>query len=195
MTVNKSQPIRCFIAIDVPAELKSEISSLQNSLRKLGAGIAWTRSAGLHLTLKFLGNVGQDRLPDVISGVEAATSRVEPFVVSAEGVGCFPNDRRPRVLWVGLDGGEALILLQQAVEDVMESLGFPREERKFHPHLTLGRVKHPRGVDEVVWEMQRLGFRRQEFRAGDLRLMRSDLQPTGAVYSVIHSCLFQGGGG
>jgi 2'-5' RNA ligase len=102
-------------------------------------------------------------------------------------VGCFPNSRRPRVLWVGLDGGEPLLAIQEAVEQATEPLGFEREHRKFHPHLTLGRVRLPNGIDRVVAEMERQGFDRHEFITAEIRLMRSELHPTGAVYSVLHS--------
>ena len=181
------RPIRCFIAIDIPAEIKAELSRLQDSLKGLGVSISWTKPQGIHLTLKFLGDVDPEKIPRVMESMESAAGTVEGFSVVAEGVGCFPSARRPRVLWVGLDGGEALTAIQQAVEAAVEPLGFERERRKFHPHLTLGRVRHPGGVERVVAELERLGFPRQEFQAVDIRLMQSDLRPTGAVYTLLHS--------
>ena len=184
---DKSHPTRCFIAIDIPDAIKSKLSALQNSLKRLGASISWTRSEGIHLTLKFLGDVDQVAIPDVIKSMEAAVSDSGSFTVTVEGVGCFPSPHRARVLWVGLDGGEPLVALQKLVEDAMDPLGFPKEERRFHPHLTLGRVRNPHGVDRVVQEMQRSGFPKQEFTASGVRLMKSDLQPSGAVYTMLHS--------
>lgn len=184
---DNSYPTRCFIAIDIPDEIKSGLSALQHSLKRLGASISWTRSEGIHLTLKFLGNVDQEVIPEVIKSMETVVSDSGSFTVMVEGVGCFPSPHRARVLWVGLDGGESLITLQKLVEDAMELVGFPKEERRFHPHLTLGRVRNPHGVDRVVQEMQQSGFPRQEFTASDIRLIKSDLQPSGAVYTMLHS--------
>jgi len=168
-------------------EIKTELSRLQDSLKRQGASVSWTRSDGIHLTLKFLGDVDQAVIPKIIEALSTAAGSVSPFAVVAEGVGCFPNARRPRVLWVGLNGGAPLVTIQDAVEKTTEPLGFPREQRAFHPHLTLGRVRRPEGIERVVRELERQGFPRQEFRAHELRLMKSELQPGGAVYSQLHS--------
>jgi 2'-5' RNA ligase len=192
MSSDSVQFIRCFIAIDIPSEIKSKVSVLQDSLKRSGASIAWTKPEGIHLTLKFLGDIDQQKIPDLIGSMESAAKDAKPFVVVAEGVGCFPNPRRPRVLWVGLNGGEALISLQDRVEASVEPLGFDREQRRFHPHLTLGRVRNPFGVERVVTELERLGYSRQEFMVNEVRLMKSDLQPTGAVYTLLHSVELMG---
>ena len=187
MATDTSKPLRCFVAIDIPVDVKAEIADLQHSLKQHGARISWARSEGIHLTLKFLGDVEPGLIPDVISALDAAVSSANAFTVSAEGVGCFPNSRRPRVMWIGLDGGDSLRAVQGAVESAMKPLGFDREKRKFNPHLTLGRVKSPQGVDGVVCQMEQLGFPKREFPASEIRLMQSDLQPAGAVYTVIHA--------
>jgi 2'-5' RNA ligase len=187
MAADTSKPVRCFIAIDIPEDVKAEIAGLQRSLKQYGARISWARSESIHLTLKFLGDVEPGSIPDVIGALEAAVSSSTAFTVCAEGVGCFPNSRRPRVMWVGLDGGDSLRAVQGAVESAMKPLGFDKEKRKFNPHLTLGRVKSPQGIDDVVRRMEQLGFPKREFPASEIRLMQSDLQPAGAVYSVIHA--------
>ena len=187
MADDRKQSIRCFIAIDIPDEIKTDLAKLQDSLRRQGGAVSWTRAEGIHLTLKFLGNVESDVIPQIAASLQDASRTVAPFSVVAEGVGCFPNSRRPRVLWVGLDGGKPLMEIQEAVEQATESLGYEREHRKFHPHLTLGRVRQPNGIDRLVKEMERLGFARHEFTATEIRLMRSELRPTGAVYSELYS--------
>ena len=106
MVTENSRPIRSFIAIDIPSEVKSGLSALQNSLRHLGAAVSWTRPEGVHLTLKFLGDVDPSSLPDIVKGLHDAVGSATAFPVIVEGVGLFPNPRRPRVLWVGLQGGE-----------------------------------------------------------------------------------------
>lgn len=189
MASDDSKPVRCFVAIDIPETVKAEIAGLQGDLRQFRARVSWARSEGLHLTLKFLGDVESGLIPDVVSALDAAVSSSKAFTVSAEGVGCFPNSRRPRVMWVGLDGGDALRAVQEAVETALEPLGFERETRKFNPHLTLGRVKSAQGIDDVVRRMEQLGFIKREFPATEIRLMQSDLQPTGAVYTVLHTIL------
>ena len=187
MVAENYQLIRSFIAIDIPMEIKAELTKLQNSLKRLGVAISWTRPEGVHLTLKFLGDVEPHVIPDIVNALIAAVDNTKSFNIIVEGVGCFPNPRRPRVLWVGLNGGESLSQLQNVVEVATEPLGFPREHREFHPHLTLGRVKNPHGIERVVCELEHLGFPRHEFTASEVRLMKSDLKPTGAVYTVLHS--------
>jgi len=187
MVAENSQPIRSFIAIDIPAEIKTELTALQDSLKRLGAAVSWTRPEGVHLTLKFLGDVEPHVIPDIVNALIGAVNNTMSFNIIVEGVGCFPNPRRPKVLWVGLQGGEILSQLQSAVETVTEPLGFPKENRRFNPHLTLGRVKDPRGIERVIRELEHLGFPRHEFTASEVRLMKSELKPTGAEYTVIHA--------
>jgi 2'-5' RNA ligase len=186
MAIENPQPIRSFIAIDIPMEIKSELTKLQNSLKRLGTAVSWTRPESVHLTLKFLGDVEPSVIPDIINALNSAITHTTSFNIIVEGVGCFPSPHRPRVLWVGLNGGESLSQLQNAVESTIEPLGFPREHRDFHPHLTLGRVKNPHGIERVVRELEHLGFSRQEFTATEIRLMKSDLKPTGAVYTLLN---------
>ena len=187
MASDVSKPVRCFVAIEIPEAVKAEIAELQRALKQFRARVSWARSESIHLTLKFLGNVESGLIPEVVGALDAAVSSSKAFMVRAEGVGCFPNSRRPRVMWVGLDGEDDLRVVQGAVESAMEPLGFERETRKFNPHLTLGRVKSTQGIDDVVRRMEQLGFVKREFPATEIRLMQSDLQPTGAVYTVIHT--------
>ncbi len=192
--MSTAELVRTFIALDVPAELKGRIETLQGMLRGVrGARVAWTRSEGIHLTLKFLGDVPRDRIEAVVDAVGEATGGFDPIRLITTGLGSFPNLKRPRVLWLGVDGGERLLRLQARVEASLEGLGFPREGKRFHPHLTVGRVKAlDRGselmqlftggeIDETVWE------------AGEVRVMSSRLRPTSAEYSVLAVCPFKSG--
>lgn len=179
--------IRTFIAIDIPAAQREQIAQLQATLRRVGGRISWTRPEGIHLTLKFLGDVDQAQIPAVAEAVTRASRQVAPFEVGIAGVGAFPNFRQPRVLWVGIEEPTGrLKALARAIEEELRPLGFPPEVRDFSPHLTLGRVKDPRGVESVVRALQQANFAGGTFVANEVRVMKSDLKPTGAEYTALH---------
>ena len=114
-------------------------------------GIRWVRPAGFHLTLKFLGNVTQERLSGIVEVIGKVGPSIPPFMVSVSGVGVFPNARDPRVIWIGVRSvGEDLVRLQEGIEEGLEPLGFAREGRSFHPHFTLGRLKSFGGTRRQV---------------------------------------------
>jgi len=177
--------IRTFIAIEIPDDVKSKMREVQDVLRKSGADVGWVRPEGVHLTLKFLGNVEAGRIGELMASVSAAVSGTGPFELIVGGIGVFPNERSLRVVWLGLGGGmDALASLYEKVEAVCETLGFKRESRPFRPHLTLGRVKSPRGRERLiraVAELEKIEAGR--FTAGAVSVMKSELRPTGAVYT------------
>src|SRR3989304_8243289 len=142
--------IRSFVAILLSEEVREAVASLIESLRPLGRSVAWVKSENLHLTLKFLGNQSQEQLSRTKDGLVEATAGVASFELSLVGLGGFPDLRRPRVLWVGAsDGAEAAIILAQKVEESLHRRGLPREERPFSSHLTIGRLKDPRGFEPL----------------------------------------------
>ena len=184
--------LRTFIAIDLSAEVRASLGGLQDRLRgELGSrSVRWVQPQGIHLTLKFLGDTPQGQLDEIQRALARAAAGVEPFTVSAEGVGCFPNVRQPRVVWVGLqEATGALLRLRNAVESEVAPLGFPTEGRAFQPHLTLGRVQRDaspgeaRRVGQVVAATAtgRLG----EMAVSAVSYIKSDLRPTGAVYTTL----------
>ena len=133
---------RLFIAVELtPAARRYTEESLSIFKEGLPSGVRWVRPEGVHLTLKFLGNVSNDAIPTIESGMRRAAEGICPFTVRVQGAGCFPSSRRPRVLWLGLQGElESLLTAQSRLEDSLEVLGVDRESRRFRPHLTLGRV-------------------------------------------------------
>ena len=154
--------------------------------------INWTRSEGFHLTLKFLGNVGEDRISEIVHAIRGVTETFLFFVVSVGDVGVFPDTRSPRVIWIGVKSvGDDLVRLQGGIEKVLGPLGFPPEDRPFHPHLTLGRIKSDdrrsglrfdnAALAQWLVENQKRDCGR--FAAKEVLLMRSDLQAGGAVYT------------
>jgi len=181
--------IRSFIAIEVPQALLARIGELQREFRRMEAGVNWVRPEGIHLTLKFLGSVSAEELEKLARGIAPVVAARNPFELRIHGLGYFPSSRNPRVIWVGIDrgGGEASSL-QKVIEDMAAEVGFPREARPFKPHLTLGRVRTPIGRSSFIPEMEKhkeveIGT----FLAQEVYLFKSELKPSGAVYTKLQT--------
>lgn len=179
--------MRTFIAIEIPEETKRAMAEVQARLKVSGAEANWTRPEGIHLTLKFLNEVPEERIDEVRAALAQAVEGRGRFRLTVAGTGVFPHERNPRVIWVGISGElDKLRRLQVRVEEQMVRLGFQQEDRRFTPHLTLGRIKHLllRGswmrALEGVKDITLPGF---EVTA--ISLMKSELMPTGAVYTEI----------
>jgi 2'-5' RNA ligase len=174
--------VRLFVAVDVPLRLKGSIEEhVVGTLRDRIEGARWTRSEGRHLTLKFLGNVDDERVTEVADAVRAASVGHRRFRASFSEMGGFPNLRRPRVLWIGLgEGAEAMAELATDIDRELAVLGFESESRPFHGHLTLARFPRPSVIDlpDVVAPAE-------GFDVEDVVLFRSQLHPKGARYTAL----------
>ena len=179
--------MRCFIAISLPEEIRRQLGEIQSKLKKFNADIGWTRPEGIHLTLKFLGEIGEEKIESIKSALQKITSQHKPFEIEIGGTGVFPDTRRPRVLWVGMTKGlEETTSLAEQVESKMEELGFPKEERKFNPHLTLGRVKSPKNISQFTDTfLNTMKPNLGKIHVDHISLYQSVLKPTGAEYSVL----------
>lgn len=183
----EGQSLRLFVAVDLPEGVREALGRLQRELRRHDLSeLRWVRPEGVHLTLKFLGETPAGRVPAIIEALAGAT-RGRPGLRLALGApGTFGNRRGPRVLWLDVIGDlQHLRELQAAVEEALVELGFPPEERDFSPHLTLARVGQPArpGTSERIGKALRaVTPPRVEFEVGEIVLMRSILQPGGAVY-------------
>jgi len=135
--------IRTFIAVEMPPRVKKRVGDLIDKLRVAAAEVNWVRPEHMHLTLKFLGDVPDTETPDICRVVREVANQFESFEIICRGAGAFPNSREPRTLWIGIeDGVDELKRLQAAIDEAFQSqLGFGKEQRGFHPHLTIGRVK------------------------------------------------------
>jgi 2'-5' RNA ligase len=189
MRERDSEPtLRLFVACELPAEMKAALASLQDALRKKGAPrLRWVRPEGIHLTLKFLGAVPQEKAAAICEALAPTVQGIPLLALSLEEVGTFGGRRGARVLWVSTQGDlEPLGRLQQRVEKALEPLGFPPERRPFSPHLTLARVPDSAGSDErqTVWELAKTIEvpPAPAVTIDELSLMRSILGPGGAVY-------------
>jgi 2'-5' RNA ligase len=178
--------IRSFIAVDIPGSVRDKLDDLLSKLKRSQADVKWAKSKSIHITLKFLGNVEEARLPKIEEIMGRVAENIEPFTVSIEGTGVFPNDRRPHVLWVGVrKGSEKLTRLAEDLDSCLSVLGFEREKRSYSPHLTLGRVRSPKRIDAVIDMMRSTTFQAGDFINEAILLMKSDLRPDGAVYTVL----------
>jgi len=176
--------LRSFICIEIPESIKERIGRLQDALRAIDAQVSWTKPSNIHLTLKFLGNVEASRIARVSQSLERAANGMNSFEIDVSGAGCFPSARNPRVLWIGFSYvPEPLRQLYSNIEAELARQGFEQEKRKFSPHLTIGRVREPHNSAQLAEALIAGGFESEVFRATKVILMRSDLKPTGAVYT------------
>lgn len=182
--------LRTFIAIELDPEVRDALSRVQGKFKR-GApdgAVKWVNPDSIHLTLKFLGDTPVSKVSKVADAMAASREGLGAFDLSIEGRGCFPNCRRPRVIWVAArdTSGSTLVRLQAAVERLVSPLGFPTEERAFSPHLTLGRIARnvspaaEAAVGKVVQDsvVEQIALQ----RVTAVKLIKSDLRPAGPVY-------------
>jgi 2'-5' RNA ligase len=180
--------MRTFVAVDLGKELRSRCVALQETLSRSGADVKWVEAENLHVTLLFLGEVDDRTLPAVCRAVALVAGRQEGFTLTVETLGCFPNPRRPRVVWAGIGPGAAeLVALHDALEPPLMELGcYRREERQYTPHITLGRVRGEQATDSLATAMAR----KSEWQAGrvevrELLVLSSQLMREGPEYTVL----------
>jgi len=185
--------IRAFIAIELTAEIQNRLDEVITAFKKQlnGVPVRWVPAGNIHLTLKFLGDVSMANLKILTDILITEVAGHRPFEVSVGGAGAFPSNRRPRVIWVGVEAPSELALIQSGIEAAMARLGYPREDRPFSPHLTVGRVSRNANSDDThmiskVLETSRVGFLGAAC-VQEICLFRSDLHPTGAVYTRIYN--------
>jgi 2'-5' RNA ligase len=178
--------IRTFVCVELPEAERERLGLFQARLRAHGARISWASTATMHLTLAFLGDVDESRVADVVAATERGAAAAEAFELRVAGCGGFPSLARPRVLWAGLGGDvAALVALQSRVVRELVGVGFPREERGFKPHLTLGRVKddRDRALRAVADELARERFEGDPFTVAEALVMKSELHQAGARHT------------
>ncbi len=185
------EQIRSFVAIELPEEAKKGLASLRRELeRDEHKFVKWVDPEGIHLTLKFLGNIPSKRVTEITEAMKKAAQGSSPFLLEISGLGAFPSLQQARVVWVGVAGElDQLSSLQQKIDSALSALGFPKEERLFVPHLTLARIKEGgsaperKGFGELVGSASFEDKYPVEVEA--IRLMRSQLTPAGAIYTCL----------
>ena len=193
------ETLRTFVALPLSASGHERLGALQQKLIRIlpDGHIRWVPPDNIHLTLFFLGDVSESRIPAIREALAVVARNVLPLTFEVGGLGAFPNTHRPRVIWVGLEESTGrLALLHKAVNEALAEVGFEPDRRPFHPHLTLGRIR--RGTDAGV--VRRIGEGVAETEVGavtaeqveQMVLFRSDLGPSGAVYTALHAFPFHG---
>ncbi len=187
--------IRSFLAIKLPSAIAKGIERVQHDLKQSHADVRWVEPSRIHFTLKFFGNIDEEACDEIMGAVGKAVSEVNPFSLAVKGLGAFPMRENPRVVWLGVeDGGGVVKPLQRAIEDCLQEIGYPGEGREFKPHLTLGRVRSGKGKSELLKRIEDLlHINLGEFRVERLVLFKSDLRPTGPIYTELRVLKLGGG--
>jgi len=178
--------LRCFVAIEIPEQIKQDIGKLIEIFKKHSADVKWVEYKNIHLTLKFLGKTSEDLLPWIHESLHKVAISYKPLYIKICKAGVFPNRKYPRVIWVGIEDSETLGRLQGDIENSMALLGFQREGRAFHPHLTFGRVRSQKGMENLLNELD--SYKEKDFgviEVTNIKLMSSELKPTGAQYNCL----------
>lgn len=190
------ETIRSFIALELPGDVKETVALIIKRLRPAQHRyVKWVSPEGTHLTVKFLGNISTVQIAQITDIMKTAAAKVPPLDLRLGGLGMFPNEQRPRVIWVALDGNtEPLAVMQREIEKALAPLGFAPENRAFTPHLTLGRVRDnatPEDRREIAGIVlgKKIDYN-SSFTLRELSLMKSTLTPTGAIYSRLDSAPF-----
>lgn len=180
-----TQPLRTFIAIELPVAVSRELAAIQQRLRDRGLKLRWVKPGNIHLTLKFLGDIMPADIQDIEPAMQTAAQATPPFDLTVQGLGVFPGIRRPRVLWSGLGGApERLARLYSSLEDDLAERGIAREKRPFKGHLTLARIKGALDSRRLLSAIEAEGlFEPLPLPVSELVLFQSRLQPAGAVYT------------
>ena len=178
--------VRSFIAVNLTDEVRASLARAEEDLRRTGANVRWVAPHNFHLTLVFLGYVEQDKLGEIAATMRSAVAEIKPFDIEFAGVGGLPSPTRPRVVYVGIkDETAGLTKLNEKLAAAMAPFDVKIEDRKYIPHMTLGRVASPKNMEALVEGFKKLADR--EFgilHVGSVELMLSDLKPSGPVYTV-----------
>jgi 2'-5' RNA ligase len=183
--------MRTFIAIDLPSETKEYLCRLQEELKPAGADVKWVPPQNIHLTLKFLGELNDKKLPKIENALEEAAGKTSGFSIAVYGLGAFPSLDHPRIIWVGIIKGNAEVskLAAELEERIAVQAGIPKEKRPFSAHITLGRLRSGKNQQGLSRELKRLNHSPLpcpgEFKVSGIKLYKSTLTPRGALYETL----------
>ncbi|MCK4941094.1 RNA 2',3'-cyclic phosphodiesterase [candidate division WOR-3 bacterium] len=178
--------MRTFLAVEVPEHIRKKIDDFIQIEAKRELPIKWVKFDNLHITLKFLGEIDEKKKVEITPVIREIGKRYSPFNAQLTGLGCFPNPRNPRVLWLGVkEGSEMLCNIAAEIEKALARFGF-KEEKRFHPHLTIGRIKTFCKIDHILEK----AITSEPFSVNALTLFKSTLKPDGPIYTALDEFRF-----
>jgi len=182
--------MRLFVALEIPGEIRDALALVLKELRGFAPLAKWVRAENLHVTLKFLGETESDKVSAIANALGSIRSE-QPITLEFRGLGFFPNEKRPRVFWVGMESSPNLKILAEEIDQRLHRLGFPLEDRPFTPHLTLARLNPPGLPPKLGYAVaenssRNFGF----FTTREFHLIESKLKPTGAEYTTLQTFRF-----
>ncbi|MDD2702747.1 MAG: RNA 2',3'-cyclic phosphodiesterase [Candidatus Omnitrophica bacterium] len=182
--------MRTFIAIELPEEVKEYLRRLQGKLKESGADVKWAAPRNIHLTLKFLGEVDENKTQEIAVLIEKTAKTTRSFVIHLSVLGGFPAINSPRIIWIGIDKGDIEVKdIAKNLEESLEAIGIPAEDRKFHSHITIGRTRSSLNRTSLAKTLNELKNSPQaeniEFPVRKITLFKSTLTPKGPIYEII----------
>lgn len=182
--------IRAFLALNLSREAQVKIFEIQNVLSEIKSDIKWEPKEKFHITLKFLGDVEENLLQNLSNDLKYELNGFGKFSLIYKNLGCFPNMKLPRVIWIGAeDSSKKIFTLNKVIEEKAKSYNFESESNRFHPHITLGRAKGSKGIEKVIELMKNMTIENIEDLASEVFVMKSTLQRSGSIYTIIDKIL------
>ncbi len=176
--------IRGFVALPIPMEIRQHLARLARSVPHSAGRITWVKPEAIHLTCVFLGDIEEDQVDPITAALEGAAAGRESFVTCLDGIGAFPDFRKPRTIWVGYEeGAREVVELKRAIDAALEPMGFAPEKRPFHPHVTLGRVKQPGNARDLEHAAAEWILPFENWITRNLILFQSELTKHGPNYT------------
>ncbi|OGS47066.1 MAG: 2'-5' RNA ligase [Elusimicrobia bacterium RIFOXYD2_FULL_34_15] len=178
--------MRLFVAVNISEDSKEKIFNIQTEFKRSSADVKWVEKENLHLTLKFLGEVAEDKLDSVKERIKQSFSGIKRFEICFEYTGAFPTEKFPKVLWIGISKGTVELKdISQKLENSLEELGFEKEKREFSAHLTIGRFRSNFGKEKLFDRIKKKQIEKITENIKSVFLMKSTLTPKGPIYNVI----------
>jgi len=183
--------IRTFISVPVPEPLFNLQKKLKVTISEKMGKIRWLHKDQIHLTIKFLGDTTEDSINDVRHVMQKVADEFKPFNLTVQKTGCFPRIERPRVMWTGVSGElDKLYQLVEKIQKKLNPLGFPKDEKKYHPHITIARAKYPQKKTPDILTFLNTSFDPIPFPIKKVQFISSELFPNGPVYTILGTHFF-----
>ena len=179
--------IRTFISLPASSDIQQQMAAVQSQLKSSQADVKWELPDKFHITLKFLGTVEQSNIELLSLKIASAVRQFSAFEIIYESLGAFPNLQNPRIIWLGTKPHRTVLELQSAIECTCADFGFPKEDRAFHPHITLGRVKGTHNLARLTEAIKTVTFEPMQSHCSEALLMKSDLRSSGSIYTIMKS--------